>query len=212
MEIKDLKSFIKDNSNVENLYYTGLKERTLESKFEYIKEHFTYDIMNSWNALESIANNVKIWNLKLTNEQSDKFFELLDVDNNYVYDSLNFTIKDFEDITDTDIFFNGRNGGYLVIVPKFSKYNKNMNILDLFFSDNIYDYETLKEFKKDSLDTSYGYTNEDINKNLEECYYLLKSFDLLCDLLREELIYILDNAEIKEEKKMVEKIEKYIEI
>lgn len=212
MDFELIKEFLKDNKKSGNLFFTGLKERTLESKFEYIKEHFTYDIMNSWNALESIANNVKIWNLKLTNEQSDKFFELLDVDNDYIYDSLNFTIKDFEDITDTDIFFNGRNGGYLVIVPKFSKYNKNMNILDLFFSDNIYDYETLKEFKKDSLDTSYGYTNEDINKNLEECYYLLKSFDLLCDLLREELIYILNNAEIKEEKKMVEKIEKYIEI
>lgn len=212
MEIKDLKSFIKDNSNVENLYYTGLKERTLESKFDYIKEHFTYDIMNSWNGLESIANKVKIYDLNLTSKQIDKFFELVDIDSSYIYDSLAFTIEDFENLTNMDIFFNGRNGGYLVIVPKFKHYKKNMNLLDLFFDDNIYDYETLKEFKKESLDTSYGYTNEDINKNLEECYYLLKSFDLLCDLLREELIYILNNAEIKEEKKMVEKIEKYIEI
>lgn len=212
MKVKDLKSFIKDNSNVENLYYTGLKERTLESKFDYIKEHFTYDIMNSWNALESIANKVKIYDLNLTSKQIDKFFELVDIDSSYIYDSLAFTIEDFESLTNTDIFFNGRNGGYLVIVPKFKHYKKNMNLLDLFFDDNIYDYETLKEFKKESLDSAYGKSNEDINNELEECYYLLKSFDLLCDLLRAELIYILDNANIKEETELVENTYRYIEV
>lgn len=168
--------------------------------------------MNSWNRLQSIANNIKIYNLELTNEQIDKFFELISIDEELLYANLQFSIEDFEDITNTNIFFNGRSNGYLVIVPKFDQYNKRMNILDLFFDDNIYDYETLREFKKDSLDVSYGKTNADINENLEQCYYLLKSFDLLCDLLREELIYILEKAEIKEEKEIVEQINKYVEI
>lgn len=212
MDIKLIKEFIKDNKRVKNIFFTGLKEKTLESKFEYIKEHYTYNVMNSWNNLESIANNVKIWNLELTNEQIDKFLELLDIDSDYIYDILNILIKDFEDITGTQIFFNGRNGGHLVMIPKFDEYRKWKNILDLFFDDNIYCYETLKEFKKDSTDTAYGYTKEDINNKLEQCYYLLKSFDLLCDLLREELIYILDNAKIKEKKETTETINKYIEI
>lgn len=137
---------------------------------------------------------------------------MISIDEELLYANLQFLIEDFEDITNTNIFFNGRSNGYLVIVPKFDQYNKRMNILDLFFDDNIYDYDTLKEFKKESLDTAYGKDNEDINNNLEECYYLLKSFDLLCDLLREELIYMLNNAKIKEKTEVIEKNVKYIEV
>ena len=85
-----------------------------------------------------------------------------------------------------------------------------MNILDLFFSDNIYEYNTFKEYKKESLDSSYGYDNTDFNDKLEECYFLLKAFDKLCDILRADLIYILNNAKIEEEKILEEHIEKTI--
>lgn len=206
MKLELIKEFIGDNKKEGKVFFTGLKEKTLEQKFQYIKNHYVYNVMNSWNRLQSIANNIKIYNLELTNEQIDKFFELISIDEELLYANLQFLIEDFEDITNTNIFFNGRSNGYLVIVPKFDQYNKRMNILDLFFDDNIYDYDTLKEFKKESLDTAYGKDNEDINNNLEECYYLLKSFDLLCDLLREELIYMLNNAKIKEKTEVIEKM------
>lgn len=206
MKLELIKEFIGDNKKEGKVFFTGLKEKTLEQKFQYIKNHYVYNVMNSWNRLQSIANNIKIYNLELTNEQIDKFFELISIDEELLYANLQFSIEDFEDITNTNIFFNGRSNGYLVIVPKFDQYNKRMNILDLFFDDNIYDYDTLKEFKKESLDTAYGKDNEDINNNLEECYYLLKSFDLLCDLLREELIYMLNNAKIKEKTEVIEKM------
>lgn len=212
MKLELIKEFIGDNKKEGKVFFTGLKEKTLEQKFQYIKNHYVYNVMNSWNRLQSIANNIKIYNLELTNEQIDKFFELISIDEELLYANLQFSIEDFEDITNTNIFFNGRSNGYLVIVPKFDQYNKRMNILDLFFDDNIYDYDTLKEFKKESLDTDYGKDNEDINNNLEECYYLLKSFDLLCDLLREELIYMLNNAKIKEKTEVIEKNVKYIEV
>jgi hypothetical protein len=212
MKLELIKEFIGDNKKEGKVFFTGLKEKTLEQKFQYIKNHYVYNVMNSWNRLQSIANNIKIYNLELTNEQIDKFFELISIDEELLYANLQFSIEDFEDITNTNIFFNGRSNGYLVIVPKFDQYNKRMNILDLFFDDNIYDYDTLKEFKKESLDTAYGKDNEDINNNLEECYYLLKSFDLLCDLLREELIYMLNNAKIKEKTEVIEKNVKYIEV
>lgn len=212
MKLELIKEFIGDNKKEGKVFFTGLKEKTLEQKFQYIKNHYVYNVMNSWNRLQSIANNIKIYNLELTNEQIDKFFELISIDEELLYANLQFAIEDFEDITNTNIFFNGRSNGYLVIVPKFDQYNKRMNILDLFFDDNIYEYDTLKEFKKESLDTAYGKDNEDINNNLEECYYLLKSFDLLCDLLREELIYMLNNAKIKEKTEVIEKNVKYIEV
>lgn len=72
MEMKLIKEFIRDNKK-EKEYFYRIGRKTLESKFEYIKEHFTYDILNSWNRLDSIANKVKVWDLKLTKEQVDKF-------------------------------------------------------------------------------------------------------------------------------------------
>lgn len=197
--IENLKEYIKENKQKENIFYIGLKERTLEQKYQYIKEHCVYDIMSRWNNLESIANCIKVWNLKLTEEQIDKFFEIYDNDIDYIYSTLNCDIKNFEYITKTEVFFNGSSNGYLVMIPKFEDYKQWKNILDLFFIDNIYDYETLKEFKIDSLDVGYGHTNKDINKDLEKCYYLLKSFDVLCDLLRSQLINILNNYDVEEE-------------
>lgn len=212
MKLELIKEFIKDNRKVEKVFYTGMKEKTLEEKFEYIKSHYTYNVMDSWNGLRSIANNVKVWNLNLSEKQENTFFELVDIDNNYIYDFLTTTINDFEKLTGTDVFFNGRQGGYLVITPDFDQYKQRINVLDLFFDDSIYYYDTFKEFKKESLDSDYGKSNKDINYNLEKCYYLLKSFDLLCDLLREDLIYILDNAKIKEDVEIIEKNIKYIEV
>lgn len=210
MKIESFKNYIEEFKNVERYYFDGLKEKTLESKFEYIKNHFVYDILNSWNNLESIANNVKIFNLKLTRKQEDRFFELSDVDAEYIYDTLNYDIEFFKDLGNFNIFYNGRNGGYLVIVPDFKLYNKNMNILDLFFGDNIYEYDTFKEYKKESIDNSYGYDNTDFNDKLEECYFVLKAFDKLCDVLRADLINILNTAEIEEETILEERTYKRI--
>ncbi len=40
--------------------------RTLNDKFNYVKNHYKYYTLNSWNGLCSIANNVKIYNLGLS--------------------------------------------------------------------------------------------------------------------------------------------------
>ena len=49
------------------------KIKTSKQKFNYLKEHFKYYTMNSWNGLASIASNVKVYNLSLTKEQRDRF-------------------------------------------------------------------------------------------------------------------------------------------
>ena len=36
-----------------------------KSMFEFINNHFTYYTLNSWNGLQSIANNMKLYNLGL---------------------------------------------------------------------------------------------------------------------------------------------------
>lgn len=211
MNRKELVEFIKENENVEQLYFKGLKEKTISSKFQYIKEHFTYYIINSWNGLKTVGNNVKIWNLQLTDKQRDRFFEIIDIDNDYIYDNLGFNLQEFEDLTNMEVCFNGRCGGYLIISPKFETYSKTMSIMDMFFSDDIYQFKDYAEFKKDSLDIEYLENDmKMLDEKIEDCYYLIKAFDKLCDILRTELIYLLDNAKIEEEIETIEIANKYI--
>ena len=77
--IKKLIDYIKENENIENYFYNGLNEKTQEEKAKYILEHFTYYTMNSWNINKSIANNVKVHRLGLSNEMYFKFFDLLEI-------------------------------------------------------------------------------------------------------------------------------------
>lgn len=211
MDRKELLEFMKENEKVEQVYFKGLKEKTISSKFKYIKEHFTYDILNSWNRLKTVGNNVKIWNLQLTTEQQDKFFELYEVDCDYIYENLGFVLQEFEDLTNMEVCFNGRCGGYLVMTPKFETYKQHMSIIDMFFSDDIYQFKDYAEFKKDSLDIEYLENDmKMLDEKIEDCYYLIKAFDKLCDIVRTELIYLLDNAKIEEEIETIEITNKYI--
>lgn len=52
--MEKLKNFIKDNRKVERLFYTGLTEKSIKQKREFIENHFTYYTMNSWNREKSI--------------------------------------------------------------------------------------------------------------------------------------------------------------
>ena len=58
--------------------------------FEFLKEHFTYNTMNSWNGLESIANNVKVYNLGLEGD----CWKALDKAQQDDYDEINWMIRD----------------------------------------------------------------------------------------------------------------------
>lgn len=111
MEIKDFKNYLKENKHIEKFFFTGLKENTIEKKYQYLKNHFNYDVLNPWNGLKTIANNVKIYNLGLTNEQEDNFFEINRIDPDFFDYLNNFDIEEFERLTQTKIYFNGRSRG-----------------------------------------------------------------------------------------------------
>lgn len=210
MRIEELKQYIKDNK-CEKFYFTGLKEKTIEEKYQYLKNHFSYDIMNSWNNLKTIANNVKIYSLGLTREQQNKFFKINEADDDFLYYEIMGIIEEFERLTNTQVYFNGRSGGYMVVVPDFEIARKNEHIFKWMGVEDILYYDTYKEFKKEQNEYTGSY-NYSYKEEIEEAYYLIKAFDKLCDVLRAELIYILDNATIKEEKEMVEQTRKYIEL
>lgn len=47
MKLELIKEFIGDNKKEGKVFFTGLKEKTLEQKFQYIKNHYVYNVMNS---------------------------------------------------------------------------------------------------------------------------------------------------------------------
>lgn len=208
MKIEELKQYIKENK-CEKFYFTGLKEKTIEEKYQYLKNHFSYDIMNSWNNLKTIANNVKIYNLGLTNSQQLKFFEINEANDNFLYYETIETIKEFERLTNTQIYFNGRSGGYMVIIPDFEITKRNEHIFKWMGVEDILYFNNYKEFKKEQNEYTGSY-NYSYKEEIEEAYYLIKAFDKLCDMLRADLIYILNNAEIKEKTETIEQTVKYI--
>ena len=198
MEINKMKEYIKNNK-CEHFYFEGLKEKTIEQKYQYLKNHFEYDIMNSWNNLKTIANNVKIYNLGLTSEQQNNFFEINEADDNFLYYETIEIIKEFERLTNTQVYFNGRSGGYMIIVPDFEIAKRNEHIFDYLNISDIQYFDSYKEFKKEQNYYLQSYNMKASWKNeIENAYFLIKSFDKLCDILRAELIYILDNFKIEE--------------
>ena len=210
--MNNIKNFIKENKST-NFFFNGLKERTIEQKYQYLKNHFNYDIMNSWNRLESIANNVKIYKLGLTNEQQNRFFELLEIDEEFLdfQCGFNFIIEEFEELTKTDISFNGRSGGYIVIVPKFDNAKSWEHLLKYYGVEDVLYFDTYKDFKEEQNHYT-GSCNYSYKREIEEAYYIVKAFDKLCDILRDSLIYTLDNAEIEEHEETYTKTVKEIVI
>lgn len=168
---------------------------SLEDKYNYVKNHFKYWTMNSWNRLRSIANNVKIYNLGLTKEQESK-----------IYDLRSANIEDFDELLNDafvvlcreknlrNVFFNGRSDGYIVIADQ--NYGNGSVLGDLFNYDNIEDF-------KQELKDYYSYTEEECQESIKEIlerdFEIVKNFDILCDELRDFLIENLDNFQLIDE-------------
>jgi len=87
----------------------------------FLRYHFRYDTMNSWNKSTSYARNVKIYRLGLTHEQEMKAFEFIETSGALEY--INQIMRDFE--VDHDhkwqVGFNGRSGGYIVLYKGFKE-------------------------------------------------------------------------------------------
>ena len=137
--------------------------------FDFLVNHFTYDTMNSWNGLRSIANNVKIYRLPVDDVEA---FQALEEDE---YFSINQTCRDWEDDhPGYKVGFNGRSGGYLVL------YNDHNN-------GHCFDRDVLCPCKYDN----YEDWKEDVQEQwgslkayhpiLVDQVKLVQEFDKLCD-------------------------------
>lgn len=155
-------------------YQKGIDITNAKQMFNFLKDHYQYYTMNSWNGLKSIAHNVKVYNLKLSGNCYNALTFLQDDD----YFTVNLMISDWEDEhRGYKVGFNGRSGGYLVL------YNDKGNGTILpDFIDDCDDYEGFKEYLKGSY---YKECVKDYLPQLREYTKLVQDFDKLCDQLRD---------------------------
>jgi hypothetical protein len=92
-------------------------EPTRQEMIEFLSNHCRYHTMNSWNNATSYARNVKIYNMGLTREQESRAYEIIYAEG--AFDGINQILREF-DIAhryEFQMAFNGRSGGYIVLIP-----------------------------------------------------------------------------------------------
>lgn len=103
---------------------TGLADALQTKRDEmiaFLRGHFRYDTMNSWNRSTSYARNIKIYRLGMTHEQEMKAYYFIETAG--ALDDITQIMRDFE--TDQDhewqVGFNGHSGGYIVLYKGFKE-------------------------------------------------------------------------------------------
>ena len=153
-------------------YVKGIDITNDKQMFNFLKDHYTYYTMNSWNGLKSIANNVKVHKLGLDGNCYTALAFLQDDD----YFTINMMIEDWEaEHKGYKVGFNGRSGGYLVL------YNDHNNCSAL--PDEIDECEDYEEYKRWCKD--YCGSVKENRRDLVETVRLVQDFDKLCDELRD---------------------------
>ena len=153
-------------------YVKGIDITNDKQMFNFLKDHYQYYTMNSWNDNSSIANNVKVYNLKL----SGNCWNALAFLQNDDYFTINLMIADWEaEHKGYSVGFNGRSGGYLVLYNN----DNNRTILpdEVEYNDT---YEGYKEMCRE-----YFGSVKDARYKLVETVKLVQDFDKLCDQLRD---------------------------
>ena len=151
-------------------YKTGVDIANDKQMFNFLKGHTTYYTANSWNGLESVAHNVKLYNLGLSGDWGTAYGLL----SNGEYDTINWMIQQWcEEHKGYEVYFNGRSGGYLVLTHE----NSSRHILPEEIAESA-DYAEFKQWCKD-----YVGSVKDYHHVLVEYTKLVQDFDKLCDRL-----------------------------
>ena len=153
-------------------YQKGIDITNDKQMFNFLKDHYQYYTMNSWNGLKSIANNVKVYKLNLSGDCYNALTFLQDDD----YLTINCMIDEWQyEHPGYVVGFNGRSGGYLVLYN--ANDNKTVLIDEVDCND---DYEGYKEICRE-----YFGSVKAARYKLVEMVKLVQDFDKLCDQLRD---------------------------
>lgn len=168
-----------------NHFFREVNFQKRESIVKYLKNHFRYDTMRSWNRSTSYANCVKIHYLNLPTDVEDLAWDL--VCGNFECPDWDFFVEDsfFQFLKETGYScgFNGRSSGYIVLYETGTDASGKTVVYPGRGIDMDADFDDEEEW---SLN--------DLQKRAE----LVQAFDKMCDNLRSELIYILRHSNVEE--------------
>lgn len=184
----------------------------------FLRGHFRYYTMNSWNISTSYARNIKIYRLGLAHEQKMKAYDFIETPD--TLEDITQIMHDFDANHDHEwqAGFNGRSGGYIVLYEGLKEadthtkticnhcgshtgYAEEMQckvrgcsgILKK-ISRPIYRFGVYPE-KGVDMDEDFEEWTDDA---LEERYNLVKEFDQMVDDCIAQFKYLLDNFRIVE--------------
>ena len=98
------------------MYHKQVDKRYRETLIKFLKKHFRYDTMNSWNRYTSYANNIKLHNIKKPEAvDNDTWWEMLWITS--WQEKLSDMLEDFGRTHNWQwqAGINGRSGGYVVL-------------------------------------------------------------------------------------------------
>ena len=106
---------MKKETPARRLFSKRVDKRSRAEMTAYLAGHFRYDTLRSWNRSTSYACNMKLYNLGLDRETTDKLWDIIQVPE--FYDRLNELIDDFNRQHNYmwQASWNGHSGGYLVL-------------------------------------------------------------------------------------------------
>ena len=162
------------------MFYTyGVDIANTKSMWNFLKNHFTYYSMNSWNGSRSIAHNVKLYKLNLEGDWGVALRYLTDAaDSGCLQMYIDDEIQEFSRKNPRyEVGFNGRSYGYLVLYPKHKH--------DAVLPSCVSDFDSYIEFKEYIKAGWNGYKVTDFNRELRDAVEIVREFDKLCDRLRD---------------------------
>ena len=98
------------------MYYKEVDKRYRETMTAFLKKHYRYHTMSSWNKSSSYANNIKLYNIdKPADIDSDNWLEMLWITD--WQEKLSSLLEDFGEKHNWlwQAWINGRSGGYVVL-------------------------------------------------------------------------------------------------
>ncbi|KUG02598.1 hypothetical protein ASZ90_019966 [hydrocarbon metagenome] len=212
-------------------FYQKIDMRSRTEMINFLRNHFRYNTMNSWNRSSSYANNLKVHNLGLPWEIEQKAFDLLNVDDIYI--EINNLINEWnrDHNYQWQAGFNGRSGGYLVIYQgcleptKHKSFCTNCGQLNFQTTEKSNQCGVCRQNTRVNLEKprmmikTYPGRSIDQDADFEDWSYdelkervkLVQSFDRLCDDIVAQLIYICENFEVVEQEICVPKTIKVLQ-
>jgi len=84
---------------------------------EYLKKHYRYNTMHSWNRVTSYAHCIKVTRLGLPGETVDRLFDAISVEGFYSFSGFSDELEEFARRHDYEwrMGINGRSDGYIVL-------------------------------------------------------------------------------------------------